>query len=267
MTPERELDVAFALEGVACVAGAHALTPAAAAGYELAVVVRPMGGVEMAEAHYRLLDVLSHEECGRILWVDGDAPEPLPMRGARRLIITPAKRNEVMVRALARVEQTARRYEEEEQLVAQPTPMSTAVDLAIQVSAALADDPRVKQVAVVERRLRANTAGVEVLVATAPFAPLNVVDLHRQLLLAATLRASGRVAYADASLVNRCLVHPICATVLERHAAKWRAARTPDTSPEFADAVIDAFAAAPCAVALSIGRGPVEVTVVPLRSD
>lgn len=87
MTTEREIDVALALEGVPSVVAVYSLRADKSAqdgeAYDFAVELRPMRGLTLAEVHYRLLDVLPPQECGRVLFVDADARAPLPMHRAQ----------------------------------------------------------------------------------------------------------------------------------------------------------------------------------------
>jgi hypothetical protein len=109
---EDAIDVAALLDGLPGLEGVYTCGPSDEA-FHFAVVLRPMSGVTVAEAHYRLLAAFTREEC-RVLYVDGDAPLPRPIKAERRITIDPAERAAAEVRVAARIAAlSARRAREE----------------------------------------------------------------------------------------------------------------------------------------------------------
>jgi len=102
MTP-RQIDVAFVLEDAAGVREVYAL--ASTPSFDFMVVV-DHGTAVVARAHYALLRVLTHEECGRVLFVQ-ELPATFGGR-ATRLVLGPREREA----ARARVPRTSPALEE-----------------------------------------------------------------------------------------------------------------------------------------------------------
>lgn len=97
MTP-RYADVAFVLDSVAGVRAVYAIEPGtrASAYYDFAVALDRSGRV-LAEAHYALLRVMTHDECARVFLFNVEAPDILA-EGARALRLTPADREAARLR-------------------------------------------------------------------------------------------------------------------------------------------------------------------------
>ncbi len=238
MAKEREIDVAFALEGVSCVVGVHALRGVRDGdAYDFAVEIRPRTGLTIAEAHYRLLLVLSQAECGRVLLVDADALAPMPMRQAERILLTASQRDAAAARALGRVEGIARRYEREEAdaakyrdsaaaiplLAFDPSDVSHVFRLAFEISFALEELRAVRGVFVAEERRRGRTQRLDVFVEL----PMNanaVFAAHKRLVERCGW-AAGRVLYGDGDMRMRYLAHRVRQTTFERIHARDRAER------------------------------------------
>lgn len=238
---DREIDVAFALEGVPSVVAVHALRARAEpdGAYDFAVVLRPMRGLTLAEVHYRLLMVLTQEECGRVLFVDADMPAPLPMHGAHRLTVPSGARDAAALRAMERVEDIARRHDLElveaaairaaasratapvaADAAVEPLDAWLAFERAVDTSIALEADPAVTGVFVVERRRRGRLRRLDVFVelglrSEAVFeAHRRVVDYRRG--------GVGRILYGDAHLRIRYLAHRITLGPFDRVQAARR---------------------------------------------
>jgi hypothetical protein len=103
----READLALALEPLASVAAVYATEPHAGGapptGYDFIVELRPYTGRTLADAHYAMRAVLSHEECGRVLLRDADA-HPVPEFAARahKIVLDDDARRGALVRAETR---------------------------------------------------------------------------------------------------------------------------------------------------------------------
>jgi hypothetical protein len=225
VTTEREIDVAFALEGVSSVVDVYALRPGKSGREEdacdFAVALRPNRGLTLAEAHYRLLNVLTQAECGRVLFFDADAREPFPMHRATPLTVPSGAREAATIRAMERVEAIAKRHEDEREqakaLKAPPPPVSPedldrrdarlVFERNVDVQIALEEFAPVRAVFVVERRKRGEIVGFDVFVEL-PLDPDVIFEAHRRVVdrLYGTV---GRVLYGNAEMRLRYLGHRI----------------------------------------------------------
>ena len=239
MAKEREIDVAFALDGVSCVVGVHALRGVRDGdAYDFAVEIRPRTGLTMAEVHYRLLLVLTQAECGRVMLVDADAHAPMPMRLAERVLLTASQRDAAAARALGRVEGIARRYEQEEAdaaklrksaaaiplLAYDPRDMSHVFRLAFEVSFALEVQRSVRGVFVAEERRRGRTQRLDVFVELSSMNTDAVFAAHKRVVERCGW-AAGRVLYGDIDMRMPYLAHRLRQTTFERIQARDRADR------------------------------------------
>jgi hypothetical protein len=228
---EREIDVAYALEDVRSVAGVYALDGAPT--LDLAVVLRPKRGDTVAEAHYRLLTVLTHEECGRVLFIDGDLQAPALLGRARRLGVPAAARAGAQLRSLARVEQIAKCHLDERlEMLRSPPPLVVApaepqggvTERAIDVAAALeAYDPAT--VYLVERREAKGETTLEVFVELLPYTAATVIAAHERVLSATHGAVRACVIYGNAEQRARHFASRQALTPFDRWMAQTRAGR------------------------------------------
>ena len=88
----RHADVAFVLEGVGGVRALYAIDPGkrAARHFDLAVELAP-GGRALAEAHYALVRVMTHEDCARVFVFHTTAPQIIA-EAVRPLRLTESER-------------------------------------------------------------------------------------------------------------------------------------------------------------------------------
>ena len=215
VTTEREVDVAFALEGVPSVVAVYALGATKVDpdgnGYDFAVELRPLRGLTLAEVHYRLRNVLTQAECGRVLFVDADGRAPLPMHRATPLVAPNGAREAAALRAMQRVEAIAKRYEEErEQATAMTAERAAApperfdsvgymltFERYVDVQIALEGFARIHSVFVVERRVR-GVIGLDVFVEL-PLEPDVIFDAHRRI-VEYRYGTVGRVVYGNTEM-------------------------------------------------------------------
>jgi CheY-like chemotaxis protein len=105
---EVDAEILAAIEGFPWVAAVYALDPSPLAAQHpdvlrFAVVVMPYGARELAQTHYSLLDAMrSYDTPGRVLYVDGRMPTPVPLRRARRMTASAAAKASALERIFAR---------------------------------------------------------------------------------------------------------------------------------------------------------------------
>jgi hypothetical protein len=234
VTTERAIDVALSLEGVSGVVAVYALRPRASdpEAWDFAVVLRPMRWFSVAEAHYRLLNVMTHEECGRVLFVDADAHPPPQLERAERLGVPAAARDAAMICAMNRVEQIAKRYEEEEaEAVVQAQALShafigpldrhLAMEQAIDVRAALDTLENVAGVYCIRVPATLETGPrLDVLVHLLAFDADSVLEAH--LRVRAYCRAGDPVLYGDGAAQARFESMRVPMRVIDRIASRRR---------------------------------------------
>jgi len=121
---EREVDVAYALEGLPHVAGVYALNspPAAAEGpdaLEIGVVLQPFTGEVLAAVHFALHCATSHDVAGRILYTDSNHTPSRIVWSGKKLTVDPSERDAARARFLERSAESVRVWKLEEEAMAQ----------------------------------------------------------------------------------------------------------------------------------------------------
>ena len=143
MTP-RQVDVRFVLEGVAGVVEVYALDRP---DFAFAVKLKDLGGAA-ARAHCALLRVLSHEECGEVLFVEVGLPPSFHPR-ARRLELSVADREAARARVPETIPEREAEAEPIQAVAPAPQParkrfrtliIDADVDVAHAVDATFGDD-------------------------------------------------------------------------------------------------------------------------------